>query len=301
MALTALGTRTLHAARSIARQAAAVDVNAARIARHDSEVMAAAMRRRLLELSGETLREARVLDFGCGFTYPLLVLLRDDVREIIGLDVAPVFRNGLLEALRSAGGLKKPGTTLEALLRYIHAARYYRHLERSSGEKIRHGSYSILRYEGNRLPYEDSAFDCLVSNAVVQELPGRLERFAAEMSRVLRPGGALVLEWHNFYSWSGHYLGEGESRRNPWGHLLDGQFHPSLNRATPDQVLEAFSPWFSDLELLGHDAQYRIAGRDPAYTPEGAEYLTPDLEARLAEYPREWLLTRGYLLQARNR
>ncbi|HEU4754059.1 MAG TPA: hypothetical protein VFU47_13195, partial [Armatimonadota bacterium] len=90
-------------------------------------------------------------------------------------------------------------------------------------------------------------------------------------------------------------------RRRPWGHLLEGRFNPDLNRATPEQVCRAFAPWFDDLRLIGHDARYRLAGMDAEYRPEGVERLTPALRARLRQWPEEWLITRGYVLQGRKR
>lgn len=284
---------------SIIRQACTVDARAERKARHDYENYYLSLRARLKETHGPHLGRLRVLDFGCGYTYPMLVLLQQDVREVVGLEVAPVFRDGWKNLVDYYGGVRKPGGAAEALLQYCQATRYYGHLQRQSQAPARHADYQIVRYQGGRIPFEDGAFDCLISNAVLQELPGDLGEFAAEMARVVAPGGAIDLEWHNFYSFNGHYLDEAESRRNPWGHLLQGRYHPSLNRITPAQVEAAFSPWFSEVRLIGHDIRYRLKGKDADYQPEGEEYLTPELEARLQDYPRDWLLTRGFILQAR--
>jgi SAM-dependent methyltransferase len=281
---------------AIARGAVEVDARAARRAAHDHDIVFRSLLARLRERLGESLSRARVLDFGCGFTYPLVALLQPHVGEVVGLDVAPVFRDGPLPALRSAGGLRKPGSAAEALLSYAGAARYYRHLARR-GVRLRHDACRIVRYAGEDPPFEPASFDCVVSNAVLQELPRPLDAHAGRIARLLRPGGHIDLEWHSFYSLSGRYRSEDEARRDPWGHLLGGSYHPSLNRATPDEVVEAFAPWFRDLRLLRHDRDYRIAGSDPAFQTEGEELLTPDLRARLEEYPEELLLTRGYILQ----
>ncbi|HEU4754240.1 MAG TPA: class I SAM-dependent methyltransferase, partial [Armatimonadota bacterium] len=218
---------------ALARKAARLNKRAAWRAEHDAEVVATALTARLQALCGASLGEARVLDFGCGYTYPLLVLLRERVGEIVGLEVAPVYRDGALAAVRASGALRRPGRSAEALLAYAQARRYYRHLERLTGRTIRHAEYQIVRYKGYELPFPPASFDGVVSNAVLQELPGELSHYARRIARLLRPGGWIDLEWHNFYSWSGHYLGEEESRRRPWGHLLEGRFNPDLNRATP--------------------------------------------------------------------
>jgi SAM-dependent methyltransferase len=291
----------LSALASTLRAAVTANDYALRCVRHDHGVVYASLRRRLEQLFGERLPEIRVLDFGCGFTYPMVAMLHGSVGEVIGADVSPVFRDGLQRAVEWEGGWLKPGRAAEAIIEYLRASRYHRHLGSITGSPVRHHEYRILRSSGSEIPVEAESVDCVISNAVLQELPGDLSVYAREMARVLRPGGVIDLEWHSFYSWSGHYLGPEESDRNPWGHLLGGRYHPSLNRATPDQMKAAFAPYFDDVELLAHDRQYRIRGRDADYEPEGGQYLTPDLEARLADYPREWLLTRGYVLQGHRR
>jgi SAM-dependent methyltransferase len=284
---------------TLAHRAAHLNAHALTQARHDHDCVYRSLRARLTEVFGPSLRQARLLDFGCGFTYPLLVLLARDVGEITGLEVAPVYRDGAAAAARWGGGLRKPGSTAEALLAYARAARYYRHLSREAGVPVRHRDYRIVRYAGEEPPLPEGAFDCVISNAVLQELPGDLSVYARRIAGLLRPGGCIDLEWHNFYSWSGHYMGEAESRRHPWGHLLEGRCHPDLNRATPEHVRDAFAPYFTDLRLLRHDRRCRIAGRDPDYEPEGLADLTPERRSRLAAWPEEWLTTRGYILQGR--
>lgn len=282
---------------ALARQALRTEEKAASRAEHDYQAVYVSLKGRLQELFGAALPNLRLLDFGCGFTYPLLVLLHHDVKEIVGLDVGPAFRDGLPSVIEAGGGLRKPGGAAAALLEYAQAQRYYHHLQARTPVTVRHTEYRVIRYAGDRLPFEAGEFDCIISNAVLQELPLPLEPYAAEMARVLKPGGAIDLEWHNFYSWSGHYKGEAESRRMPWGHLRGGPYHPCLNRATPHQIVEAFTPHFAHLRILGHDRRYRLRDRDPRFVAEGQEALTPSLAAELAEYPREWLLTRGYILQ----
>jgi SAM-dependent methyltransferase len=286
---------------AFARQVARAEVRAATRARHDYEDVYVALRSRLRDRFGPALKSARVLDFGCGFTYPLLVLLQEDVGEIVGVDVGSAYRDGLRCAIEAGGGLRKPGGTAAAVLEYAQASRYYHHLTRHASVRVRHHEYQVVRYPGDRLPFSDSSFDCIISNAVLQELPLPLEQFAAEMARVLKPGGLIDLEWHNFYSWSGHYKGELESRRMPWGHLRGGPFHPCLNRVTPTDAEAAFAPHFHPLRLLGHDRHYRMRGRDASFEPEGQEFLTPELAEQLHQYPAEWLLTRGYILQGDRR
>jgi SAM-dependent methyltransferase len=52
----------------------------------------------------------------------------------------------------------------------------------------------ILAGEAHRLPLADSVFDCVSDVTVVQHIPASLQRQAlAEMMRVLKPGGRLIL------------------------------------------------------------------------------------------------------------
>jgi SAM-dependent methyltransferase len=53
-------------------------------------------------------------------------------------------------------------------------------------------------YNGERLPYENGAFDLVFTICVVHHVPPQQWRaFVAELARVVRPGGALVVMEHN--------------------------------------------------------------------------------------------------------
>jgi hypothetical protein len=119
--------------------------------------------------------------------------------------------------------------------------------------------------------------------------------FAAEIKRLLLPGGYSYGIIHNFYSLSGGhnlewaYPDECPSLKVPlWDHLRESGF-PSwayLNRLKPEEYLNAFS---RELEII------LFEGRDINHNPGGLEgelLLTPELCAELAAYPRELLLTR---------
>lgn len=286
---------------SLARRALELERHAAAGARHDYEAVYRSLVSRLREVNGPDLGSLRVLDFGCGYRCPMVTLLQGDVREVVGLEIAPVFRDGWWRAVAADGGLREPGAMVETTLLYLGARRYYRHLRRRAPSTPSPDLFQIVKYDGRRLPFPDSRFDVVISNAVLQYIPEPLEDCARELARVLVPGGMLDLEWHNFYSWRGHHLPEAVSRKDPWGHLLGGVYDRSLNRVTPARVAEAFSTCFDQVELLPHDRSHRIRGQDPDYEPEAAEFLAPEIRARLSEYPVEWLTTRGYILRGRRK
>jgi SAM-dependent methyltransferase len=279
--------------------ALAIDEEAYRKAWHQWSHVYASLRLRLGDLFGSDLSRLRLLDFGSGYCAPMVLLLSGEVQEIIGLDVCPVLRDGLLERLRWSPPGHRPSLPA-AVLKYMIGRRMVHHLRRLSGLRADLAALRLVRYAGGPLPFPDSAFDCVISNAVLQELPAEsLALYAGELARVLRPGGYVDLSWHNFYAWSGNYLSPEENLRRPWGHLLGGRCHPALNRCTPDEITAVFAPHFASLRLLGHDLRHHICGRDPEFRPEGEELLTPELAAQLAAYPREWLTTRGFILQGR--
>jgi SAM-dependent methyltransferase len=266
--------------------------------RHDYQNLYGTLRQRLHEAHGPDLRDLRVLDFGCGYKYPLL-LLAPDVREVVGLEVMPVWRDGALKAVTWRGGLRRPKEAALGYLRYIEAKRNHKYLKKYLRDEPRHDRLNVVRYDGHPLPFDDSSFDCVVSNAVLQQLRLPLEPYAREIARILKPGGSIDLAWHHFYSWSGNFLSEDWNRRHPWGRLLGGHNARYLNRITPEQAIAAFSHDFTGLRLHGHDRRHRIAGQDPDYQPEAKEYLTPERQARRSQYPPELLVTRGYILRGR--
>jgi len=279
----------------LAREVAQIESRAAEGARHDHDVVFAALLRRLEAHFGAELAKLRVLDFGCGDHNPFSLLLSAHVCEVVGLDVVPPQHEGWRRRVAWEGGFRSPRALVRGSIEYLKAVRGARHLSRLA--PYARGQLTIIQYPGDRIPFSDGHFDCVVSNAVLQELPGPLEGYAAEIARVLRRGGFIDLEWHNFYSLHGHYRGKSASKNQPWLHVRDPDFERRLNRLKTEQAIAAFKAWFDDIVVLSHDPAYRIRGVDPDFEPEGAELLTPELLAELSAYPRELLTTRGFIVQ----
>jgi SAM-dependent methyltransferase len=271
-----------------------VDPDYARLlARDNCERLLPPLRRRLTAVFGTSLKDRTLVDFGCGYDYPLVCLLAPYVKRIVGIDIGATHRPHVLPAPTWS-----PITFAKRLGDHAIATRMHRHVAALVGRP--HGG---RRYEaftcagGDALPFPDEYADAVVSNAVLQELPLPLEPFAREIARVLKPRGYIDLEWHSFYSISGNYGDRARRYLDPWGHLLGRRrVDPQLNRVSPQVVATAFEPWFSDLRVLGHDERHRVEGEDEGYEPEGESLLSPALYRRLSHYPRSLLLTRGYFL-----
>ena len=73
----------------------------------------------------------------------------------------------------------------------------------------------FLRASGLKLPLQDRSLDLCISSNVLEHVPDP-ERMAAEMLRVVRPGGLVWLSWTTWLSpWGGHETA-------PW-HYLGGK------------------------------------------------------------------------------
>jgi SAM-dependent methyltransferase len=256
------------------------------------------LRRRLTRALGDTLSRRVIVDFGCGYAYPLVCLLAPEVGTIVGVDVNVTHHDW---AIPVPTARRVPRAWLWKFVEHALTCRVHRDIVAIVGPPRNGQPYLTLPTNGRAIPLPDGYAEAIISNSVLQELPLPLECFAEDMARVLRPGGYIDLEWHNFYSLSGNYGDQSLRRADPWGHLLGRPVDPLLNRVKPGQVIEAFDSWFCDLRVLAHDANYRVEGEDEAYEAEEADLLTPELATRLAGLPRALLVTRGFVLVGRKR
>ena len=100
----------------------------------------------------------RVLDVGCGTGYTTAgVLKREDVAEVVALDMNPV------QLKRAAKNLR-----------------------------FERGRTSISRGDADNLPFEDGTFDTVISVGAIEYFPDP-ERTIKELSRVAKPGGIVIV------------------------------------------------------------------------------------------------------------
>jgi ubiquinone/menaquinone biosynthesis C-methylase UbiE len=114
---------------------------------------------RLLRAGEVDLEATRVLDFGCGQGRHVIFFARSGFRKVTGVDIAST-------AIEAAGAwVASEG--LEASLRVA---------------------------DGGKLPFEDASFDLVTCFGVLHHVPTeQLPEVAAELTRVVAPGGHLLL------------------------------------------------------------------------------------------------------------
>ncbi len=116
--------------------------------------------------------------------------------------------------------------------------------------------YEVIETGAEGLPFEDDSFDTVISTLVLCTV-NEPARVAGEISRVLRPGGKLLLLEH-VHDPDGGRLGRWQDRlERPWGWLAAG-CHP--NRRTA-----------ATLAAAGFD----VSGLEPAELPKAPPLVRP--------------------------
>ncbi len=273
---------------------------ARRHAVQDVENVHPKLRARLEGLLGKPLSsELGMLDLGCGYGYPNVILFKAEGIDVCGVDVEPVFfrdgrpaafrrgmrEKGLLRALNCAG----PG--------YSESLRYHAELAALSGVDVDHQALSLHTYDGCHLPFADEAFSVIYSNAVLEHVED-LSAFVEEAARVLSPGGVVDMLWHNFYSPSGGHRFEADVAASPWGHVT-GESPPAcfLNKKKPDEIRTEFEKRLRVLRVVGAASNQSLEG-DADFEREGASLLNDDWRAKLSGLPDRLLTTCHFVIQA---
>ena len=269
-------------------------------ARHDFESVFLRLKSRLAAAGLDDLKNARILDVGCGYHAPMVLLLTSNGARAAGVDVLQAFyptgaRRTFVAQRRETGVVR---AAKFVVLRRPWYRKYYRHLSAAARTELRADSTALRSYS-QAMPFRDCEFAAVVSNAVLEHVED-LDTAAAECARVLRPGGVVDMLWHNYYSPSGSHLAESEWRRRPWAHVLGDVRTAGLNRATPIAIATAFLPHFENVTIVAADREHRLAG-EPGYAAEGNEMLPALADPRLQRWPKQLLCTRAFLLRGTKR
>jgi SAM-dependent methyltransferase len=267
---------------------------------HDYQIAYVKLASRLQKLLGvRRLKESRVLDIGCGYTYPTVALLAAAGVEVCGIDLEPVFfRDGRLARFRQRlceAGLIR---ALDAAgPRYTQRQHYFAALTALSHVTITHGALSLHTYDGHTLPFPDGSFDAVVSTAVLEHVSD-IPVFVREVARVLRPGGVVDMLWHNFYSPSGGHRHASDVAVSPWGHVTgESRLSEYLNKKRPDEIEREFANHLTVRRVIGASEDHTLED-EPGYAPEGEDWLTEAWRKALPGLSDDLLTTRAYLIQA---
>lgn len=184
-----------------------------------------------------------------------------------------------------AAGFQRAAKT--ALNEVFFRRAFDRRLQELSGLTFGKCGARLWRRGAERVPLADGSVDAAFSDDVYEHLPD-VAAVTAEMARVLRPGGTVLVIIHPFAAYSGghhpatirHDGAQGELDVPPWDHLRDNT-RPSgvyCNGVRAAEYRRIFDAHFETLswETMG---------------PEGEQYLSDEILAALPDHDRDELLT----------
>lgn len=64
----------------------------------------------------------------------------------------------------------------------------------------------LVQGDGCRLPFPDEHFECVISSQVLEHIPAEDGRFLDELTRILKPGGTLVLGTPDYGNWEWRWM-----------------------------------------------------------------------------------------------
>ena len=162
---------------------------------------------------------------------------RRKAEELVALVERHVGPTGGLSALDVGTGIGLTDTFLHGRFASLTGVDVARGVLERAAERNPWAAYEA--YDGERLPFGDGMFDVAFTVCVVQVLaPERRAAFVAELSRVTRPRGVVVVFEHNPYN----LLTRLAVRRFPLGHdarMLPSRRVAQLLRAASCTVLES--------------------------------------------------------------
>ncbi|MBX3700102.1 MAG: methyltransferase domain-containing protein [Dokdonella sp.] len=218
-------------------------------------------------LGDSPLLKGRILDVGCGDGITDLgIALRWRPTELVGIDPFRGYERlpQVLAQTALAGLPMPPG------LRFLAAS-------------------------ANDIPFADDYFDVVISWGSLEHIVGGYAQALAQIRRVLRPGGLLMVHPGLFYSDIGNHLGEFRfARDEPYVHLkhphswlreqvLRGDIE-RIDRCGDDATPEQYWQWFTELNpitVTAFERELRELGFEPwrvaLRTHDRVEY-TPQLQ-----------------------
>jgi ubiquinone/menaquinone biosynthesis C-methylase UbiE len=243
-------------------------------------------------------KEAKILDVGCGQTATQTALFKADGADIIGIDMeVPTYKMNLKSFIQviQTNGIER---AIKSLLRhFLFDRRFFLDLSLKYEKNIPLDQLDIRLMSAVNLLFRDNYFDFIYSAWAfehIDNIPGAIR----EINRVLKPTGIAWIGVHLFPSLSGgHHLDwiwpdKSPSSKVPaWDHLLDNKYpvNTYLNRFRLKQYREIFHEYMDVV--------------DEKLTYEGDKFLTGEREKILQDkgYTREDLLTRNAIFLCRKK
>jgi SAM-dependent methyltransferase len=247
------------------------------------------------QAAGHPVKGERILDIGCGWRFPITLMLHSCGARVTGLDSEFVDRR--LSASKLWKHFVQHGPTALArrfVREAIHKNVYYRTLEKQFGCPLRFEGLDLRNTQIEALA-EDAEYDLVFSNATFEHISD-VEEAVQVVARVLKPGGMAYVSIHLFPSLTGGHdvlsnVGGASvvfrPGASPWRHLIDREWKPPvyLNRWRESQYREAF------------ERHLRIREWRPESWEEES-FLNEGLMRELSGYTRDELLKRSVLIVA---
>lgn len=247
----------------------------------------------LEEVLGRPVRRLQMLEIGPGQRQPQQAYFAAAGNDVLGIDLDVIphgFELGAyLRMLQDNGGVR----TLKTIGRKVLGldAAYQRELRKQlGGRKI--AALPVRRMDAAALQFDDQSFDVVYSFSAFEHLPDPSTALS-EISRVLRPGGAVYVSLHLYTSDSGIHdprIFAGNRSEIPfWAHLRPEHRHrvesnASLNKLRLHEWRQLFEQHLPQARLvrMEHDrswqvgelAKLRAAGELSEYSDQ--ELLTVD-------------------------
>lgn len=264
-------------------------------ARHDYKIFQELLQRIKPYISD--IKEAKILDVGCGVRAPFTLLFNSVGACVVGIDLDVLTSDVNFARYKRILTSQGPKRLLTRLITdFYHDKVYYQELERVADFPLNFKELDLRQMDASQTTFKKEEFDLVVSNAVFEHLKN-VRGVLAEMKRIMKQNAVIYVEIHLFPSLTGGHntlwsnpdtqqvvLG----RVPPWDHLRK-QLHPvdpSLNKLRESEHFRLFSENFKILDWI---TEYK----------EPECYLTPELSSELSEYSRDELLKRSIVVIAR--
>lgn len=162
---------------------------------------------------------------------------------------------GAIEILEAGGGSGRFGLKIARSLpnsnvKIIDIVDSSLNFSKKLSDKLNLKNVSIIKNDILNLSFPDNSFDLIVSDAVIQHVDNDC-RGVAEMTRVLKPGGRLVVSVVNFWNFHSLY--------KFWLRLIGSQYEYQSERAyTKRELRKLFKK--NGLKIVAEDGFYTAYG-----------------------------------------